>query len=53
MKGQAIEWILWATAMTVFTVLALSGRMRDLGMAIGAVALLWYVVVPALKSGRQ
>ena len=47
------EWILWAIAMTVFLVLALSGRNLELGMAIAVVAVLWYVVVPAFSSGRQ
>ena len=37
--------------MVVFTVLALNGRMRELGIAIATVAVLWYVVVPALSSG--
>ncbi len=53
MKCQATQWILWATAMIVFLVLALSGRTRDLGLAIAAVAVLWYVIVPALSSGRE
>jgi len=53
MKCQTAEWIIWAIAMVVFLVLALSGRMTDLGLAIAAVAVLWYVIVPALSSGRQ
>jgi dolichyl-phosphate-mannose--protein O-mannosyl transferase len=47
------QWILWAIAMGIFLGLALSGRMVDLGLAIAAVAVLWYVIVPALNSGRQ
>ena len=47
------EWILWAIAMTVFLVLALSGRTMDLGLAIAVVAVLWYVIVPAFSSRRQ
>jgi hypothetical protein len=47
------QWILWAIAMTVFFVLAWSGRTLDLGLAIAIVAVLWYVIVPALSSGRQ
>jgi hypothetical protein len=47
------EWILWAIAMTVFLVLAMSGRNVGLGVAIAVVAVLWYVVVPAFNSGRQ
>ncbi len=50
---KTTQWILWAIAMVLFASLALSGRTRDLGLAIAAVAVLWYVVVPALSSGRQ
>jgi hypothetical protein len=53
MKCKTTEWILWAIAMAVFLGLALSGRTRDLGLAIAAVAVLWYVIVPAVNSGRQ
>ncbi len=52
MKCQT-EWILWAVAMIVFLWLMLTGRTLDLGLAIAAVAVLWYVIVPALDSGRQ
>jgi len=53
MRCQTSDWILWAIAMTVFLVLALNGRMTELGLAITVVALLWYVIVPAMRSGRQ
>lgn len=53
MKCRTTQWILWAIAMVVFLVLALSGRTRDLGLAIAAVAVVWYVVVPAVSSGRE
>ncbi len=53
MKCRTTEWSLWALAMIVFLWLTLSGRTRDLGLAIAAVAVLWYVVVPALSSGRE
>jgi hypothetical protein len=53
MRCETTEWTLWAIAMVVFLVLALSGRTRDLGLAIATVAVLWYVIVPALGSGRQ
>jgi hypothetical protein len=53
MKCQTTEWVLWAIAMMVFLSLAMSGRTIGLGLAIAAVAVLWYVVVPALNSGRQ
>jgi hypothetical protein len=53
MQCRTTQWILWAIAMVVFLVLALSGRTRDLGLAIAAVAVLWYVIVPALSSGRE
>jgi hypothetical protein len=53
MKCKTTEWILWTISMIVFLVLALNGRTRDLGLAIAAVAVLWYAIVPALGSGRQ
>jgi len=53
MKCQTTQWILWAFALIVFRGLALNGRMRDLGLAIAAVAVVWYVIVPALSSGRE
>jgi len=53
MKCQTTEWILWAIAMVVFLVLAISGRTLSLGVAIAAVAVVWYVIVPAFSSGRQ
>jgi hypothetical protein len=53
MKCQTTEWILWAIAMMVFLFLAFSGRTMDLGLAIAAVAVLWYVIVPAFNSERQ
>jgi len=46
MTNQAAQWILWAIAMTVFLALALSGHIKLLGLAITAVALLWYGIVP-------
>lgn len=53
MTNQAAQWILWAIAMTVFLALALSGHIKLLGLAITAVALLWYGIVPEAGSRRQ
>jgi len=53
MNCRTVEWILWAIAMTVFLVLAITDRTLDLGLAIAVVAVLWYVIVPAFSSGRQ
>ena len=53
MSFKTTQWIFWAVAMVVLAILAINGRTRDLGLAIAAVAVLWYVVVPALSSGRQ
>jgi hypothetical protein len=47
------QWMLWAIAMLVFLWLALNDRNFGLGLAIATVAVLWYVIVPALSSGRQ
>ncbi len=51
MLCKTTQWILWAIAMIIFAALAMSGRTRELGMAIAAVAVLWYVIVPAASSG--
>jgi hypothetical protein len=53
MRCQTTQWIFWAISMTIFLALAWSGRTGDLGLAIAAVAVLWYVIMPALSSGRE
>ena len=53
MKNTATQWVLWSIAMVIFMALALSGHPGLLGLAITAVALLWYGIVPAAHSGRQ
>jgi hypothetical protein len=47
MASKTLQWILWAIAMAVFFGLTLSGHTTLLGLAITAVALIWYTVVPA------
>jgi hypothetical protein len=46
MANNRLQWILWAIAMVVFLVLALSGHTTLLGLAITAVGVIWYTVVP-------
>jgi len=53
MENQTLQWILWAIAMLVFLVLALSGHTTLLGLTITAVAVFWYSVVPEARSRRQ
>ena len=53
MANKTVQWILWAIAMVVFLVLALGGHTALLGLAITAVAVVWYTVVPKAHSGRQ
>ena len=53
MERRTVEWILWATAMVIFIVLALTHHIALLGVAITAVAVIWYGIVPGLGSGRQ
>ena len=53
MRNTTLQWILWAIAMVVFLVLALSGHTTLLGVAITAVGIVWYTVVPKAHSGRQ
>jgi hypothetical protein len=47
MANKTWQWILWALAMMVFLGLTLSGHTTLLGLAITAVAVVWYTVVPA------
>ena len=53
MHNTTLQWILWGIAMVVFLGLTLSGHTALLGLAITAVALLWYGVVPEARSRRQ
>jgi membrane protein implicated in regulation of membrane protease activity len=53
MANQTVQWILWAIAMVVFLVLALGGHTVLLGLALTAVGITWYTVVPKAHSGRQ
>jgi hypothetical protein len=53
MANKTVQWILWAIAMAIFLALALSGHTGLLGLAITAVAVIWYTVVPTAHSGRQ
>jgi hypothetical protein len=53
MLSNHAQWILWAIAMVVFLGLTLTGHTTLLGLAITAVALVWYGVVPEGHSRRQ
>jgi hypothetical protein len=53
MANKTVQWILWASAMLVFLALTLSGHTALLGLAITAVAVVWYTVVPKASSRRQ
>ncbi len=53
MKSKTAQWILWAVAMVIFTALALSDHGNWLGVAITAVAVIWYTVVPNTHSRQQ
>lgn len=50
MANNTWQWILWAIAMVVFLGLTLSEHTTLLGLAITAVAVLWYTVVPAAHA---
>jgi len=45
-----LEWLVWAIAMILFSVLALSGRWTALGLALTVTAVLWYTLVPEHQS---
>jgi hypothetical protein len=53
MANKTLQWILWIIAMTVFLGLTLSGHTTLLGLAITAVAVVWYGIVPEGHSRRQ
>ena len=53
MTNKTAQWFLWAVAMVMFTALSLSGHWNWLGMAIMAVAVIWYTVVPKAHSRQQ
>jgi cytoskeletal protein RodZ len=53
MKSKTAQWILWAVAMVIFTALTLSGHWNWLSVAITAVAVIWYTVVPKTHSRQQ
>jgi hypothetical protein len=53
MANNKVQWILWAIAMVLFVTLTLSGHTILLGLAITAVGVIWYSVVPKAHSGRQ
>ncbi len=53
MKSKRAQWILWAIAMIIFSVITLSGHGNWLGLAITAVAIVWYTVVPSTHSRQQ
>jgi len=50
MLSKNMQWILWAIAMLIFLVLTLSGHTAWLGLAITAVGVVWYMVVPPAHS---
>ena len=50
MANKTAQWILWALAMVVFLALTLTGHTTLLGLAITAVAIVWYSVVPEARS---
>ena len=53
MRNTTLQWVLWAVAMVVFFGLTLTGHTTLLGLAITAVAVLWYGIVPKGHSSRQ
>jgi membrane protein implicated in regulation of membrane protease activity len=53
MENKTFQWILWAITMVIFLALTLTGHTTALGLAITAVAVVWYTVVPEARSRRQ
>ena len=50
MANKTAQWILWAIAMVIFLALTLTSHTTLLGLAITAVAIGWYSVVPEARS---
>jgi hypothetical protein len=50
MANKRAQWIMWAIAMVIFLALTLTGHTTLLGLAITAVAIGWYSVVPEARS---
>jgi hypothetical protein len=53
MSSKAVQWMVWALLMTLFTVLTLAARWIDLALAMTITAALWYGIVPEARSRRQ
>jgi len=50
MANKTAQWIMWAIAMVIFLALTLTDHTTLLGLAITAVAIVWYSVVPEARS---
>lgn len=50
MNSKAMQWVLWAILMGVFTALTLSARWLDLALALTVAAVFWYGIVPEPTS---
>lgn len=53
MSSKMVQWIIWSIVMAIFSALSLSGRTAGLATAIAVTAVVWYGIVPAVRSGRQ
>lgn len=53
MSSKAVQWMVWALLMTLFTGLTLASRWTDLALAMTIAAVLWYGIVPEARSRRQ
>jgi hypothetical protein len=50
---KTTQYVLWAIGIVVLLLLAQTGHRTELGIAITAIAVFWFVIVPETRSGRQ
>jgi hypothetical protein len=53
MSRCSVEWLILLAVMAAFTVLAVTGRWTELGLALVINGLLWYTIVPERQSRGQ
>ncbi len=53
MNCKTTEWIYWLLATVAFLMLVHSRHGSDLGLSVAGFAVVWYVIVPEILSGRK
>ncbi len=50
MTSRTLQWVVWAAAMALFTILTLTARWLDLALALTISGAIWYGIVPEPSS---